>query len=677
MRFTFHSIRNKLVSIVMLTTLVALLVSLGAIVAYDLRSYHNNLVTDMTTQAELLGHMTAPALTFDDKQLATENLNLFRIRKTVRAAAIYNARGDLFATYKASGDVMPFPDLPNVDTIRTEGSNLLIFKRIVSDGATLGTVYLCSDYDLVRRTFDYIGVAAIVTLGVLAVVFLLISNLEKFVTQPVYAISKIAHDVVEQRDYSRRAEKVSDDEVGMLVDSFNDMLAEIERRTKDLETSNQEIAREVEKRSRAQNEVMRLNTDLENRVRERTMQLEATNEELAQAKANAEKANQAKSAFLSSMSHELRTPLNAILGFGQILASETLPSTPVQKKEFIGHILKAGRHLLTLINEVLDLAKVESGAMVLSLEPVCITTILRECHTMIEPMAKQRNIRLAFPTESNLHVIADRTRLKQVLLNLLSNAIKYNREAGAVTISCDAINAEHIRISVQDTGDGLHQEQVNALFQPFNRLGQEAGTEEGTGIGLVVTKRLVELMGGTIGVNSTFGVGSMFWIDLKATVPIAAPSANNIKSLPDKAKAEASDTNHLVMLYIEDNPANLRLVEELVRFRSDLHLLAASDAHLGIELARTHLPDLILMDINLPGMSGDDARKVLQTHPKTAQIPIIAVTANAMPRDIQKGLEAGFFRYITKPINIDEFNEAIDSALGLVGARLKQIKSDH
>jgi signal transduction histidine kinase/CheY-like chemotaxis protein len=675
MKFSFHSIRNKLVSIVMLTTLVALIVSLGAIVAYDLRSYHNNLITDMTTQAELLGHMTAPALTFDDKQLAAENLGLFRIRTSVRAAAIYNARGELFATYKRSDDVMPFPHLPNGDMIQTEGTNLLVFKRIMSDGVVLGTVYLYADYDLVRRTFDYIGIAAIVALVALTIVYFLISRLEKFVTRPVYAISKIAHDVVAQRDYSRRAEKVSDDEVGMLVDSFNDMLAVIERRTKDLERSNQEIAREVDKRSLAQNEIMRLNTDLENRVRERTIQLEAANEELAQAKANAEMANQAKSSFLSSMSHELRTPLNAILGFGQILASETLPSTPIQKKEFIGHILKAGRHLLALINEVLDLAKVESGTMVLSLEPVGMAEILQECQTMLAPMASQRNISLVFPGTDDLHVTADRTRLKQVLLNLLSNAIKYNREAGAVVVSCDVASTGHIRIAVKDTGAGLHQEQLDALFQPFNRLGKESSAEEGTGIGLVVTKRLVELMGGTIGVSSTVGIGTVFWIDLKPAIPMQTAHDNTVELVINQAIKRTAGDIQPTLLYIEDNPANLRLVEELIRFRGDLQLLTASDAHLGIELARAHLPDIILMDINLPGMSGDDARKVLQEHPKTAHIPIIAVTANAMPRDIQKGMDAGFLCYITKPVNIDEFNAAIDSALKLMETKHNQDKS--
>ncbi|MGZ3252857.1 MAG: hybrid sensor histidine kinase/response regulator, partial [Burkholderiaceae bacterium] len=337
------------------------------------------------------------------------------------------------------------------------------------------------------------------------------------------------------------------------------------------------------------------------------------------------------------------------------------------------HILKAGRHLLTLINEILDLAKVESGSVVLSLEPVGMSDMLQECQSMVEPMGAQRNIRLVFPPTNDLYVMADRTRLKQVMLNLLSNAIKYNRDLGTVIVNCDVIDTERVRIAVQDTGAGLRPEQIDALFQPFNRLGQETGVEEGTGIGLVVTKRLVELMGGVISVSSTAGIGSVFWIDLPATVPPQSKIENNKQQTTSISNTNRREVNHPTLLYIEDNPANLKLVEELVRFRSDLRLISAPEGHLGIELARTHLPDLILMDINLPGMSGDDARKVLQTSPKTAHIPIIAVTANALPHDIQKGLDAGFYRYITKPINIEEFTEAIDSALKLATSRPRAI----
>jgi CheY-like chemotaxis protein len=374
------------------------------------------------------------------------------------------------------------------------------------------------------------------------------------------------------------------------------------------------------------------------------------------------------------MSHELRTPLNAILGFAQILTSDKLPSTLTQKKEFANHILKSGRHLLTLINEILDLAKIESGAVALSMEPVALQEILAECESMVAPLAGQRGIRLLFPENCAVNVTADRTRLKQVLLNLLSNAIKYNREGGAVVADCSPSGPGLVRVSVQDTGLGLQPEQVRSLFQPFNRLGQESGAEEGTGIGLVVTKRLVELMSGTIGVTSSLGVGSMFWIELKSTMPVPSRVEGAVERVVP-AVASHVEGEPTTVLYVEDNPANLKLVEEIISFRPDLRLLSAPDGHLGIELARAHRPDIILMDINLPGVNGIDALKLLRNDPRTADIPVIALTANAMPRDVEKGLAAGFFRYLIKPINIDEFTEAINNTMAFLARRDERERS--
>jgi CheY-like chemotaxis protein len=395
------------------------------------------------------------------------------------------------------------------------------------------------------------------------------------------------------------------------------------------------------------------------------MQLELANSELELAIEEARNANQAKSAFLSSMSHELRTPLNAILGFAQILAADNLPTTPEQKKEFSGHILKSGRHLLTLINEVLDLAKVEAGALTLSMEPVSVADILAECRTMIEPLAAARGIRVQFPAagspDTAAQVAADRTRLKQVLLNLLSNAVKYNREGGTVTVDCTACGPERLRLSVQDTGMGLRPDQVAALFQPFNRLGQDNGTQEGTGIGLVFTRRLVELMKGEIGVTSTPGVGSTFWVELSAAAPLVLSPA---PAAAQAGRAAApGDAGPRTILYIEDNPANLRLVQEIVACRAGLRLLTARDGHAGLALAQMERPAVILMDLNLPGMSGFEVLAQLRRDPETALIPVVALTANAMPRDIERGLSAGFARYLTKPIDIEQFNEAIDGVL--------------
>jgi PAS domain S-box-containing protein len=392
------------------------------------------------------------------------------------------------------------------------------------------------------------------------------------------------------------------------------------------------------------------------------VELQETNVELKSAKSAAEKANLAKSDFLSSMSHELRSPLNAILGFAQLLDS-TSPLPTDSQKENIGQILKAGWHLLKLINEILDLAVVESGKMSLSPEPVSLAEVITECQAMMEPQAKQRDIRMTFPQLAiPYYVNADRTRLKQVLINLLSNAIKYNRVQGTVEVKCTATTPERIRISVKDTGAGLPPGKLAQLFQPFNRLGQEKRAEEGTGIGLVMSKRVVELMEGAIGVESSVGVGSVFWIELLLTTaptPAVAGAESTIAvhvPVPDGARLHT-------LLYIEDNAANLTLVEQLIARRSDIRLLTAVNGTLGVELARDSRPDVILMDINLPGISGIEALKVLREDPATSHIPIVALSPNAMPRDIKKGLKAGFFHYLTKPIKVNEFMGALDGAL--------------
>jgi len=384
--------------------------------------------------------------------------------------------------------------------------------------------------------------------------------------------------------------------------------------------------------------------------------------ELNQALAAAEKATRAKSDFLSSMSHELRTPLSAILGFAQLMESGT-PSPTIAQKRSLDQILKAGWYLLELINEILDLALIESGKLPLSLEPISLIEVVREIEAMIEPQAKQRDIRMTFPQfKLPYFVNADRTRLKQVLINLLSNAIKYNKVGGTVVVDFIERAPGRMRICVKDTGEGLSADKLAQLFEPFNRLGKETGVDEGTGIGLTVSKRLVELMNGAIGVESTVGTGSVFWIELNLTAKpqsaAAAPEPGAVAIAQDHAERQLR-----TLLYVEDNPANLMLVEDLIARRPDLRLLSATDGNLGIEFARAYLPEAILMDINLPGISGIQALKILRADPATAHIPVIALSANALPRDIKKGLEAGFFRYLTKPIKVDEFMDTLDTAL--------------
>ena len=385
------------------------------------------------------------------------------------------------------------------------------------------------------------------------------------------------------------------------------------------------------------------------------------NAQLERAKLVAEKANLAKSDFLSSMSHELRSPLNAILGFAQLMETGTPPPTAGQA-ESIGQILQAGWYLLELINEILDLSLIESGKVSLSLESMSLAEVLGDCRAMIEPHAKKTGIGMRFPVFDAPHFVkADRTRVKQICVNLLSNAIKYNRPNGEVEVSCETISPTRIRISFRDTGAGLSEDKVAQLFQPFNRLGRETGAEEGTGIGLVVSKRLVELMGGEIGVRSTVGVGSVFWIDLNSTPAVELPESPESPTLtPPPVHA---DSHRYTVLCVEDNPANLMLIEKLVARRPDIRLLTARDGAGGVEIARAEIPSLILMDINLPGINGIQALKILAAMPSTASIPVIALSANAMPHDISRGKEAGFFHYLTKPIKVNEFMETLDVAL--------------
>jgi CheY-like chemotaxis protein len=365
------------------------------------------------------------------------------------------------------------------------------------------------------------------------------------------------------------------------------------------------------------------------------------------------------------MSHELRSPLNAILGFAQLMETDIPPPSSLQL-EGISQILQAGWHLLTLINEILDLAKIEAQQISLLLEPVSLNEIMVECQRISENQAQKHGIKMHFPVVTlPIYILADRTRVKQVVINLLSNSIKYNRKFGKVEVEYKAVKSDRVRISFKDNGFGLSEDQIAQLYQPFNRLSQEAGSEEGTGIGLVVAKRLVELMGGVIGVESKVGVGSTFWFELSTVTKGIKEKINKKENLLN-IEVTPKVINPKTLLYVEDNPANMKLVEGIIRRLPNLKLLTATNGINGVEIAQKMLPDLILMDINLPGISGLEALEMLQSETITSNIPVIAISANAMLTDTEKGINAGFFKYITKPIKVNELIEAINSALMLL-----------
>ena len=418
------------------------------------------------------------------------------------------------------------------------------------------------------------------------------------------------------------------------------------------------VIRDVTARQEAEAEVARVQASLEQRVEERTAELGRANEILREKHVEVERANRAKSEFLSRMSHELRTPMNSILGFGQVLARKV---TPEQEKH-VRHILDAGRHLLELINEVLDISRIESDQLRLSSEPVALGSVIQESINLVQHLAAERDVTIGEdPFESDSFVMADRQRLKQVLVNLLSNGVKYNRRGGQVTITCFRVG-DRAQISVSDTGRGIPAHLLDRLFNPFDRLGAENSEIEGTGLGLALSQRLVEHMGGSLRVASKEGVGTDFWIEL----PLAVDPRESLRARRANAAGVESpplDGPRFTVLYIEDNAANLTLVETLLAEISNVQLVAESRGEAGIARALEILPALILLDIHLPDLPGDQVLRRLKSDPRTTAIPIIIVSADATASHIKSVLAAGASHYLTKPLDVDRFLAVVQAAL--------------
>jgi signal transduction histidine kinase len=494
----YRSLRKKLIGIVLLTTLAALIVALVAIIVYDLRVFQRNWIADVSTQAELLGQTSASAIAFDDPRVARENLELLRLRPHVQAAAIYTANGKLFATYVRPGADDKFPKLPEADGMRTVGQELVLYRRIVSDKEILGTVYLRTDYEMLQRVRDYIGIAFAASAVAMLVALFMSAQLQRIVTDPVLAIAAIARDVVQQQDYSRRASKMSDDEVGVLVDSFNGMLAEIERRTGALEVSNAALGDQVAERSRAEREILRLNAELEDRVRERTAQLESANRELE--------------AFSFSVSHDLRAPLRAIDGFSQALLEDFPKDVPEEAQRYLSRIRTATLRMGQLIEDLLNLSRVSRS--MLDLAQVDLSELARQVMNNIRQHEPQRDVDVSI--WDGMSVQADPRLLRAAFENLLGNAWKFTGKTANPRIEVGVLRDRDLQVFfVRDNGAGFSMEYADKLFSPFQRL-HSANEYSGTGIGLATVQRIVRRHGGRIWANASVGNGAAFYFTLVA-----------------------------------------------------------------------------------------------------------------------------------------------------------------
>lgn len=647
-----QSIQKQLNFIIMVTSLGSLLLAVAAFMVYDWISYRNSLVREMTGLAKLVGRNSVALLEFKDAQEGKEMLSSLEADSRVVAAALYDKERSLFSTFSRSGRQDPFLYTPRRDGVYFEKGTLLLFQAIQNEGERLGTLFIHSTLkDLETRFKQYAVLSGgiLVISGLLA--FFMSSRLQRRISGPILALTKTVNRISDHRDFSVRGVKQNDDEIGLLVERFNEMVDQIQRSDRAIQEANDVLEHRVTVRTRDLKEEIQRRSILEN--------------ELVQAKEEAEQGSRAKTEFLSRMSHELRTPLNAILGFSQVLTAYSKDPLTDTQKEYVAFILTSANHLLELINEILDLSSIELGRINMEIINVSIPAVVDETISCVAPLAKERGVTIENRIEpgQDLYFRADAVRLKQVLLNLVSNAVKYNHKGGRVILTLEKPTQKMGRVRVEDTGHGIPQEEMENLFQPFNRLGAQGTEVEGTGIGLTITKNLVELMNGELTLESEVGKGSSFTIQLPLGQP-GSSSAN--KGAPGDASSGGASTESnqvLTLLYVEDNPFNLKLVESILRHRPQYELMSAKNAEMGLEMARAHRPDLILMDINLPGMNGVEAMDQLKSWEETCEIPVVALSADAMKEHIDDALKRGFQTYLTKPLNIESLFKVLDEMM--------------
>jgi signal transduction histidine kinase/CheY-like chemotaxis protein len=626
------SITKRLTRMNILVSGAALLISCAAFVAYDLVSFREAMVHNLSIEAQIAGSNSVSALLFDDRQTAESTLSALKAAPNIVSAGIYTPEGRSFAMYwrDGSSESLALPPIPagQIEGHWFKDGQLIVVRKIVFQGKPSGTVFIRSDLqEMSHRLKRYAGIAGVVLLASLIAALLVASVFQRAVAEPIVHLAELAGIVSRDKDYSVRATSTGNgDEPDILIRAFNEMLGQIQER----EGALQEIHR-----------------DLEQRVQARTAQLADANKELELQNREVERATRLKSRFLASMSHELRTPLNAIVGFSDLLAEGVPGELNLKQKRFVNHIKQGSAHLLQLINDILDLSKIEAGQLELHCEYFYVKDALPEVLSTIRPLAMAKNIQVEHALEIDRPAYADRVRFKQILYNLLSNAVKFTPKHGRISIAC-AEDEDFVCISVTDTGIGIRAEDQAVVFEEFRQVeGGKNSTHEGTGLGLAITKRLVEQQGGTISLASEPGNGSRFTFTLPAgaKTEINTSATNAVAATaPQRAAAGEGRSKPLVLIVDDELPARELLASYL---SSEYRIAMAGSAAEAVEKAQQLRPDAITLDVLLAGGNGFETLAVLRQTPELKNTPVIIVSIVDQQR---LGLALGAADYLLKPI---------------------------
>jgi signal transduction histidine kinase/ActR/RegA family two-component response regulator len=645
-RFRMRSIRTRLLAILLTTSLGTLLVACVAIIGFQLQTTRRQLVSDLTSLADVLGATSTAAVSFGDRAAATEMLASLARNPFVDAAALFDEGGTALAEYRRAGvGELRLTATPGGEPLPAD---FLIVRPIVLDQARIGTIVLQADPAAVYAKWRaYASIVALILAACTGVALAWSLRLQRKISAPILLLASTARRVSEAGDYSVRVTPDGDDEIRTLYERFNGMLAQIGERDEALQRAHDELEQRVEIRTRE------LSAEIAERKR--------TEEQLVHARDAAEAASRAKSAFLANMSHELRTPLNAIIGYSEMLTEDAADRGDEQSVKDLGRIQNAGRHLLALINDVLDMSKIEAGRLVLSPETIDVASLVREAtETIASAAQKNGNAHQVGPLEQVGTMFADPLRVRQVLLNLLSNAHKFTKD-GRVTLDVrreESGGRSWVVFEVTDTGIGLSGEQCARLFREFTQA--DASTTRkygGTGLGLAITRRLCQLMGGDIDVRSVLGEGSGFTVRLPAQ-PVAQVAAER-PTIAASAPAHARQAPRRTLLVIDDDPAVRDLVSRQVA-RLDVDVAAASGAAEGLQTARAQPPALITLDVNMPDGSGWDLLKAFKADPRLAAVPVVMLTIG---EERQRAIALGAEALLTKPVDGRQLCDLLDRLL--------------